>query len=166
MRQALERADKESKRDFVIKSCASMFAKLPQGADGDASMSDVQKMLPKIQHLFESIGVHMDSSEIESCVQIMDTDFSGAVSQEEFTHFLLQVSEPVSPMLILEIRRSVNEFVLQQGDKNKDDIMEKIGVRLNRMEQEQSSLKSQLSAGIAELKTCMSSTTTTWPGSH
>ena len=101
VRQALERAEAEATRDRLVRSCTLMYERLPQNEDGEVKTTDVFKLLPKISGMFEAIGVHIQEKDLEACIHIMDTDFSGSISEEEFTHFLLQVSEPVRPILVI-----------------------------------------------------------------
>jgi len=151
-----EQTAAEERRKDLLKKCGDLFDSIAKySSNGEAPAAAFKTILKPICEAFRNQGVLLSQEDMQSMVEIIDADGSGYISREEFRHFLLQMTEGVRPILIMEIYYAVcliKEKVEEQSvvDRKVHDKVKHISTSQKRM---MSDLE-QLSTNLGNLMKC------------
>lgn len=118
VRSEEERVDRETVRKILGGRCLELFNNLPHDDDGDAKADDIAQLLPDIGMMFEQNGIVFTHHDLEGMMKFIDADGSGTISRDEFSHFILTMSEGVTPILFHEIFYSVAQLQAKIEDRD------------------------------------------------
>jgi len=98
-----ERLEREQTRKSLMQSCTELFAEAETDANGCAPKGEVERLLPNIRQLFDSLSVPYAIHDMYRVVELMDTDDNGSISREEFCYAVVSFAEGVRPVSIMEL---------------------------------------------------------------
>jgi len=102
-----DRQERENKRKLLVRTCGALYDGLPLNEEGEASRSDIVRLLSQLAEMFESQGIDFAHDDLHGMIEVIDADGSGTISREEFRHFIVQMAEGVRPLLIMELYYAV-----------------------------------------------------------
>eukprot|EP00931_Biecheleriopsis_adriatica_P094891 TRINITY_DN68523_c0_g1_i1.p1 TRINITY_DN68523_c0_g1~~TRINITY_DN68523_c0_g1_i1.p1 ORF type:complete len:551 (+),score=94.59 TRINITY_DN68523_c0_g1_i1:99-1751(+) len=118
VRREEEMKDSEMKRTYLIETLHSLFEASPHLPSGEISIDQLKEMIPDVARLLRSQGIHLSRDDLDNLPGVIDGDRSGTISKEEFSEFIVCMTEGVRPMLLLkqqygiaELRHHIDESV-------------------------------------------------------
>lgn len=121
MHKEEKRHQHELMRVSLGDKCADIFMGLEQNEDGEAYVSEVQRVAGDVVQLVEAAGAHIAHGDTTKIIAHMDIDHSGTVSIVEFVDTIEKLAEGLSPMAILDVHHSVGH-----SNKKLDDLDAKV----------------------------------------
>lgn len=114
IRMEEERNDRETLQKKLMKKIAVIWKDLPhRNANGQASRSDIEKMLPRIQAMMDEAGAEYNPHDLEGgpdkigLLDLMDHRRTGFISGEDFQRCILKIAEGDRPISLNYIQYDV-----------------------------------------------------------
>lgn len=124
LRAEEHRQERDNKRKTLLKSCGLIFDELGTGGIPKERFSELDELLPKVLELFKVHGIHLVEDDLCNVIDMMDADCSGVIDKNEFCHYFLRMAEEVRPLLLLELRSDIMQFVKLQFESVKADMQD------------------------------------------
>jgi len=108
-----DRKEKEATTALINEICETMYARMPHGADTEVSIEDIMETVPKIERLFEEVGIDFTHDDLNALVRCMDTDQNGRISKDEFIRGVVSFAKGLRASTLQEILFQLKLTVLR-----------------------------------------------------
>jgi len=129
LRMDEDRVEREVLHKALVHGCERLFERLDTNPSGEVATEIViHKLIPDIKIMFEEKGVDFSEFELERIVKLMDSDNSGLIGKDEFTHAILSIGDGLRAVSIHEIYYavSVTKAKIEEMERSNEDATERI----------------------------------------